>query len=73
MRKVIQVLCCVALLCASALWAQNMAQVKGTVIDQNGKPMVGAKVELKNLENKKKEMQKPPAENTAASAEPPSQ
>jgi len=54
MRKVIQVFCCVALLCASALWAQNMAQVKGTVTDQNGKPMVGAKVELKNLENGQK-------------------
>ena len=54
MRRVIPILCCAALLCTSALWAQNMAQVKGIVIDDQGKPMAGAKVELKNLENGQK-------------------
>jgi tetratricopeptide (TPR) repeat protein len=56
MRKVLNVIfCCAVLLCASApVWAQAMAQVKGDVVDQEGKPMVGAKVELKNLENGQK-------------------
>lgn len=56
MRRVFNVIFCSAmLLCASVpMWAQAMAQVKGDVIDQGGKPMVGAKVELKNLENGQK-------------------
>jgi tetratricopeptide (TPR) repeat protein len=55
MRRLLNViLCSAALLCASVpMWAQ-MTQVKGTIIDQSGKPMVGAKVELKNLENGQK-------------------
>ena len=56
MRRVLNVIfCCAVLLCASApMWAQAMAQVKGEITDQEGKPMQGAKVELKNLENGQK-------------------
>ena len=56
MRKVSTVIiCCAALLCASVpMFAQNMAQVKGNVIDQGGQPLVNAKIELKNLENGQK-------------------
>ena len=56
MRRVFHVIfCCAVLLCTSApMWAQAMAQIKGEVTDQEGKPMQGAKVELKNLENGQK-------------------
>lgn len=56
MRRVLNVIfCCAVLLIASSpVWAQAMAQIKGEVTDQEGKPMVGAKVELKNLENGQK-------------------
>src|SRR5690242_18533431 len=54
-RVIIVILCNVALLCASApMWAQAMAQVKGEVTDQEGKPMQGAKVEMVNRENGQK-------------------
>ena len=43
------------------------------LLEERTKVLASTRNELKNLENKKKEMQKPPAENTAASAEPPSQ
>ena len=56
MRRVLNVIfCCAVLLIASSpMWAQAMAQVKGQVTDQEGKPMVGAKIEMKNLENGQK-------------------
>ena len=56
MRRTLNVIiCCAALLCASVpMWSQAMAQVKGKVTAQDGQPMVGAKIELKNLENGQK-------------------
>ena len=43
------------------------------LLEERTKVLAGTRTELKNLQNKKKEMEKPPADNTAASAEPPSQ
>ena len=43
------------------------------LLEDRTKILASTRNELKNLENKKKEMEKPPAENAAASAEPPSQ
>jgi len=43
------------------------------LLEERTKVLASTRTELKNLQNKKKEMEKPPAENSAASAEPPSQ
>jgi tetratricopeptide (TPR) repeat protein len=54
-RKLNVIICCAALLCASVpMWGQAMAQIKGKIIGQDGQPMVGAKIELRNLENGQK-------------------
>lgn len=49
-KLLIAVLAVVAALSATPVWAQ-MAKVKGKVSDQEGKPMAGAVVELKNNES----------------------
>lgn len=43
------------------------------LLEDRTKILASTRTELKNLETKKKAMEKPPAENTAAASEPPSQ
>lgn len=43
------------------------------LLEDRTKILASTRTELKNLQTKKKAMEKPPAENSAAAAEPPSQ
>jgi tetratricopeptide (TPR) repeat protein len=51
MKSLVVILAIMAALVAVPAWGQRMSTVKGTALDWDGKPMVGAVLELKDIDN----------------------